>query len=369
MVAPQQAPRVREIDLLRFIAAAWVTLFHYVFRGPRGEAARSELHYPWLEHFAAYGYLGMELFFMISGFVIPMSARHGSLRRFAVSRILRLYPAFWICCTITFVAILAFNQPQKTATAWQYLVNLTMLSGFVGVASIEGAYWSLFLELRFYLLIALVLAFRQAGRMELFFVLWLAGSILAELLPLDPLRRFLLVEYSAYFVAGGALYFIHANGITRARQAMLACAWAYAMFKTAQNLRGMNQFYDVELSVVVACGVVSLYFVLMLLISSGRTGWFGRRDWMALGALTYPLYLLHQEIGYLIFNALTPMVNAHLLLWGTVAMMLATAWAVTCLADAWTARLRPHVQGVIDLLADWHRTAVERLRTAGRSPG
>ncbi|WOO32781.1 acyltransferase family protein [Diaphorobacter limosus] len=65
--------RVNEIDLLRFFAALAVVFFHYSFRGYAADAM-SIMPYPLLASLSKYGYLGVELFFMISGFVILMTA-------------------------------------------------------------------------------------------------------------------------------------------------------------------------------------------------------------------------------------------------------------------------------------------------------
>ena len=65
-----------------------------------------------------------------------------------------------------------------------------------------------------------------------------------------------------------------------------------------------------------------------LLIVSNNTAALGRLNWAALGALTYPLYLLHQMIGFMIFNMAYPVVNPHLLLWGTLALMIGASWFI-----------------------------------------
>ena len=116
--------RVNELDLLRFIAAFMVVMFHYGFRGHAADGY-SLLSLPTYATVSKYGYLGVELFFMISGFVILMTASSGSLKKFVISRIVRLYPAFWACCTITFIAILIVGDKRFTATFGQYLINLT----------------------------------------------------------------------------------------------------------------------------------------------------------------------------------------------------------------------------------------------------
>src|SRR5690242_6045430 len=98
--------------------------------------------YPLLAPYAKYGYLGVNLFFMISVFVILMTAARRSLVPFVVSRLARLYPAFWFCCTLTFLTTLLIGGEQYSATVPQLLINLTMLSGFFHVAAIDGVYWS-----------------------------------------------------------------------------------------------------------------------------------------------------------------------------------------------------------------------------------
>lgn len=103
--------RYHEIDLLRFVAAFVVLLYHYVFRGYNHDQL-SPVEYPFLGSIFKYGYLGVELFFIISGYVVLMSAYHKTVREFFISRVVRLYPAFWIACTFCFVITYVF-APEK----------------------------------------------------------------------------------------------------------------------------------------------------------------------------------------------------------------------------------------------------------------
>jgi peptidoglycan/LPS O-acetylase OafA/YrhL len=54
---------------------------------------------------------------------------------------------------------------------------------------------------------------------------------------------------------------------------------------------------------------------------------------MVLGAITYPLYLLHETIGFIILNAFTPTVNVHLLFWATTGIMIVAAYGVHALIE------------------------------------
>ncbi|EEO0292918.1 acyltransferase, partial [Salmonella enterica] len=168
--------RINEIDFLRFVAAMAVVFFHYAFRGYAADGM-SIMPYPSLAPVSKYGFLGVQLFFMISGFVILMSASHGSIRNFTISRMVRLYPAFWACCTITFIVTLVIGAPTYSVSFNQYITNMTMLNEFIGIPSVDGAYWSLFVEMRFYALVAIILIIGKIHRSQELILSWLIISI------------------------------------------------------------------------------------------------------------------------------------------------------------------------------------------------
>ncbi len=324
--------RVNEIDLLRFLAALSVLFFHYTFRG-YAEGGMSLVSYPSFAPFTKYGYLGVQLFFMISGFVILMTASGGSLRSFVVSRLVRLYPAFWACCTITFAAILVFGEPRFTASMDQYLTNMSMLSGFVGVPSIDGSYWSLFVELKFYALVSVVLAIRRIHQTQIFLIIWLVSSIVLEMLPVDKLRYFLLVDYSSYFIAGAMYFLVWSKGLSLTRVGVIVSSWGLAIYQSVKNLPRLEEFYSTTMSHYVVVGIITSIFLVMFLVSIQRTGFIGRNRWLMAGVLTYPLYLLHQYVGFMVFNVANSAINKYLLLWGTIIFMLGAAYAVNILVE------------------------------------
>jgi peptidoglycan/LPS O-acetylase OafA/YrhL len=322
--------RVNEIDLLRFIAAMAVLFFHYAFRGNAADGMTT-LAYPALAPLAKYGYLGVELFFMISGFVILMTAARGSLRGFVVSRFVRLYPAFWACCTITFLAILAIGGTRYSSSLHDYLINMTMLADFVGVQTMDGAYWSLTVEIRFYVLVALVLLIGQIRHAQAILIGWLALTIVS--LASGKLRFLLIADYSPYFIAGATFFLVWERGMSLTRAAMLLLAWALAIYHSVGQLGEAEEHFTTVLNGYAVAAVVTVFFAVMLLISLRRTGSFGERRWVLIGALTYPLYLLHQYIGFMIFNVVHPMLNVHLVFWGTIFVALALAYAVHVLVE------------------------------------
>ncbi len=319
--------RAYEIDLLRFCAALAVVFFHWTFRGA-ASGGLSLLSYPWLMPAARYGYLGVELFFMISGFVILMSASGGTARDFVVSRLVRLYPAFWICCTLTFVWAWVAADPKFVFSASQYLVNLSMLSGFVDVPSIDGVYWSLFIEIRFYLLVLLILALGWMPRIERVLGLWLAFAVLQQVVRTGPLWHWLVAQQAGLFIGGATCYLIYRHGGTVKRYGIVAGAWALALYRSNQDLAELEQQLGSPADPFTVGVIVSVFFALMLGVATGRLGVLRRPAWLPLGMLTYPLYLLHQNIGYMVFNRWHDSVNIHLLFWGSFVAVLTGAWAV-----------------------------------------
>lgn len=323
-----KSPRVTEIDLLRFIAAMSVVFFHYAFRGSAADSL-SRFSYPVLVPASKYGFLGVQLFFMISGFVILMTASNGStLSNFLVSRFTRLYPAFWICCTLTFLVVIGFGAPTHTATLSQFFVNLSMLAGFVGIPSIDGAYWSLYVEIRFYALIALLLVFRKIHFIQYFLASWLGLSIFQEVVPITILRKLFITDFSVYFIGGAVCYLIYSKGATLGRYALVATSFALAQIQARAASLAFDRYYQVTSSPMVTFLIITLIFGAMMLVAHKQTGFIGRGNYVILGSITYPLYLLHQNIGYILFNLAFDKFNVHILFWGMIFFMVFLAYFV-----------------------------------------
>jgi peptidoglycan/LPS O-acetylase OafA/YrhL len=324
--------RFNEFDLLRFVAALAIVLYHYSFRGYAADDM-SIMPYPLLAPFAKYGYLGVYLFFMISGFLVLMTAAGRSVRSFVVSRVVRLYPAFWVCCTATFVLIVAIGEPHFSASIGQYLVNMTMLAYVFGVPLIDGVYWALCVEIMFYAFVAAIIFIKRIHQAQLFLILWLIASVALDIERVYILRRLLLVDWSAFFIAGAAFFLVWSKGISLTRVGIIIASWGLALYQTHYDLTDFSEHYSTNMNSYVVAAIVTTFFLVMFLVSVRRTGFIGRHQWLMVGALTYPLFLLHENIGFMIFNVAYPTVNPHLLLWGTVIVMLAAAYAIHVLVE------------------------------------
>lgn len=315
------------IDLLRFLAALVVLLFHYTFRG--AAADKVDVAFPTLGAVFKYGFFGVDLFFIISGFVILRSAFGRNAREFVVSRVTRLFPGYWVCVTLTFVFILFLGGDRFSASFPQYVVNLTMLQEFVRVDSLDGVYWTLAVELKFYFLVLLLVTFRQVQRLQHFLVAWLAASILLDTLGGPTLLQFLLFPtYSYLFIAGATFLLVRLHGCSAPRLALLAGSYAGSIYHALRNMELVQRELAATFDPVVVILIITVCFSVFFLIALGKTALLDRPGFVAWGALTYPLYLLHENIGFMLFNALDSHVPAYLLLITVAALMLAASYVV-----------------------------------------
>ncbi len=340
---PHKLPvRFYEIDLLRFLAALSVVFYHYTYRG----AARDNLspvQFWRLGQVSRYGLLGVELFFLISGYVILLSAQGKTVRQFLISRVTRLYPAFWVACTLTFAAERIWGPAgagerlpiQLHATLEQYPYNMTMLVEFFGKIMLDGSYWSLTVEITFYFLVSLLIAYRLMRHVDWFLAGWLLYVAIAGAVPeVTPFSQLFFPRYAPYFAAGMLFYLLQQpQGRTWRRYGLLLAAYVLALQAGVTQAREMSGFYQDTIARSVELAIITIFFGLFFLIAFRKIN-LSRFSWLSwLGALTYPLYLVHQHIGYLLFHYLGPYVNKYVLLGGVVAAMLGIAYLIHVLAE------------------------------------
>ena len=165
-----------ELDVLRIMGAISIVLFHYTFRGYAADNM-SILYFPFLGEIFKYGFLGVFLFFILSGYTIILSSRNKSFFNFLYSRVLRLYPSFCIAVCITSIAALLFESDQYHVDLKQFFLNLTMLGDYIGVPPVDGAYWFLFVIINFYFIVSLIILLNLMKFQKYIAGIWLALSL------------------------------------------------------------------------------------------------------------------------------------------------------------------------------------------------
>jgi peptidoglycan/LPS O-acetylase OafA/YrhL len=306
--------RLRELDALRGIAATMVMWFHYTVQ------YQETYHRPVIAASALpAGRYGVQLFFVISGFVIFLTlTRSRSLWDFAANRFSRLYPPYWACIAITFVTLLACPLPGFDVSVRQVLVNLTMLQYWLFTEHIDPVYWTLSVELVFYCFVSCLYLVGWLKHVERWISFWLMLAIgvrftdITAVFHLSPMiRTALLLEHGHFFFAGVLFYRVRQDGGSIFRWFLLStCIFAAWFIRDVPH----------ALSLVAA----SLAFAAFI---RGWLGWLVIKPLLFLGNISYPLYLLHQNIGYVVIDRLEMVGLTHevwLLVPAAVSVAIAT---------------------------------------------
>ncbi|WP_376718232.1 acyltransferase family protein [Streptomyces parvulus] len=302
--------RLRALDGLRLVAALMVAAYHYGGRGgsvTEAWGSSPERQFPTLHGPLSYGCLGVQFFFVISGFVICMSGWGRSPASFAASRAARLLPAYWAAVVLVAAVFALPVVAWDAVPASDALVNLTMLQQPLGADRVLGVCWTLWVEVRFYALFALCVVLPGASRRRVvvFCAGWLAASALARAAHEPLLDLVLMPEYAPFFVGGVGLYLVH-------RDRRDAHAWGIVAggFLVGQHhaVRALSNTADphafahrtvLGVVLVVAVGFAAVGAVALGLLDRWNAPWL-----TVAGALTYPFYLVHEHLGWVVIHAL-----------------------------------------------------------------
>lgn len=315
------------LDFLRLLAAASVVAFHFTYGNH--SLGFNPVSYPAaITAVTRYGFLGVQVFFFISGIVILNSASGGSGRRFAISRMVRLYPAYWACVTTTFLVITLFGTRHIKLS--DYAINMTMLEGFVARPLVDQVYWTLQVELLFYGIVWLTLVTGQLKRITLVLWGWLGVAAMTTAVQVAghvlPNRIVVATGYAPYFVVGAAAALYLRGDRKRSVVALLGVSSALSLMRAFFDARSARAMYH-SINVPVAVVIVAASLILVLAVVFGGFARYGRPWMVTAGLLTYPLYLLHDELSNVLFTRAHAL-NRWLLLPLVVAVVVAASWAV-----------------------------------------
>lgn len=304
--------RLALLDLLRLAAALSVVAYHWLFWGIEHDAIHSFSTTP-VSRIAAYGFLGVQLFFLISGFVIFLSASGRGPSAFAAGRATRLYPAYWAGVALTSATLLLTAQTPPRELLPKLLANLTMAPAVFRQPQLDGVYWTLTLELQFYALVFLFLLLRKRHWLDAFFPLWSIAMLGTTLFLPGVARLPLCGDLFTLFAGGAIIAMVSRAGWTPLRAAGLLASVAGGVVAT---IRHAEESGDAATDPLVLGIVVVLLFVLVLVLTRPAVAALPVPGSRFLGALTYPLYLSHAVFGYALLNL---WVNPAMLWPGVVA--------------------------------------------------
>ena len=317
------AERFRYIDGLRGIASLGVACYHITRYGPVAESARQAIPLP-LQFVFDRGWIGVQVFFVISGFVIAYSVRRaqvtpGYLANYALRRSLRLDPPYWTTIALVLLvhvvmthwwgAVSPLDVPTPLEPALSprlILAHLLYLHKMLGYDSLSAGFWTLCIEFQFYLAYVATLGIiqwlsRLGSRIPQAFwqVLIFGGAAVASLFWWNLDRRFdnfIFYFYALFFLGIAAWWEV-------SRQVPRWVFWSYCalVFARLVHTDAFQRFDNsLELKAALVCGIS-----IVLLGQRGKLATALDWPWLQyLGRISYSLYLIHFPVTHLVTTGL-----------------------------------------------------------------
>ena len=309
------------LELVRGLSALWVALFHLEHLIQDAPAL--------LIKFFSYGYLGVAMFFVVSGYVITLSAESSRSNNrpptiFLRNRFLRIYPAFW--CSVVVVAGIPFaaeglsalktgefHFPRTFITTfdvadWIKLLSLTQVFEaesfdlYAQFKSVNAVYWSLAIEFQFYLVIFLGL---YLGKYYRWYIAIVSVVCVALMYFRTNLNYGLFVHHWPAFAVGVAVAYMHkanwrftlSRGLSTLVFPVLYVLGVFVVYRL------LPQHYN-RLPLAFAVGVAGFLWFFAdaetFLQAKKRSGGYVTRNflqlWLVMGAMSYSVYLLHLKV-------------------------------------------------------------------------
>ncbi len=306
--------RVAILDLLRFVAAILVLLYHYHYYLVKVTGDNTFALFK-------FGYLGVNFFFMLSGFVIIASAHNRSAIKFGLLRALRLYPAFISCLLITLVVLYIFGNELPSFFA--ILLNAFIINDYFGVPNIDGVYWTLQAELKFYGCVFLLILFSALSHYRVWLSVWLGLAIIFHFYN-QPffLGWFISPAYSFFFIGGVAAYYIFNNSKDRFAWVVFGMAMIFSLIKSWAQIDGFCKDVN-EWDKSIAALITLSFFILFVFLPQLNEKLKPSRYIAILGGMSYPLYLIHSRAGLELVNGIRGSVGVYgALVIGILAVLL-----------------------------------------------
>ena len=319
----ERTKHIGGIDLIRAAAALLVATFHLCFwqNQPYGTSQLFSAHsapFPELDQFTNFGFVGVQIFFVISGFVIAFSARGKTAKQYLASRCWRLIPTIAMCAFVGFAVLAVLHLSIGDTSPIILLLKTLML--YPAPPWVDGVYWTLVVEVQFYLIVLVMLLFASDKYFE--WLAWALVSLSATYLWLSmhgmvrPISNVYIPRFASYFALGIAFWLIWGDGINFRRGLLVGFAMICAWFE----LKTLYRDVAIQAICTWALGMIAI-------IAALKFEFRGSRSMRTIGLMTFPFYLLHDVVGASLLR-LAPETGRYQALAIAFAVVIALSWTV-----------------------------------------
>lgn len=250
------------------------------------------------------GIAGVDLFFVISGFVILKSIENKpNGMRFLISRSIRIYPIYWIVATFTFSYYYILNYfnspvPYVEIPFYHYIANLSMIQYYFNVPNIDGSYWTLLIELLFYILMYVLFKLKLINKIvKVGLIILTVTAIHFALVSFNIIADYsqwipLLYHFPAFFI--GILFYKIFNQKEQLIKLLPYIIYSICIQSMLHGYGRSTQFMSLEWYIFMLV-IISFIFIFFVL---GKLSFIVNPITKFLGKISYSFYLLHQPLSY-----------------------------------------------------------------------
>jgi peptidoglycan/LPS O-acetylase OafA/YrhL len=312
------------LDLLRFFAACFVMMYHlgFWYLILADTYPLTTLHISQISQYTSsatkYGFVGVEIFFVISGYVVSFSIEGRTRSQYLRARFLRLWPTVWVCATVCLILAIATRQGPIWMLVSPYIRSIVI---FPKGPWIDGVYWTLPIEIAFYIFMLFVVGgdrVNQRAALALalgtasigFWVCYLTTHSIPQFeqfthifdrIASSQACDVFLIHHGIYFALG---ILMHSPASKKVMIFFCSSAIFFAFIEISEVSDVLNQRPHVHISPWPAYAlwlVCVAYLVAAVRYNSAVINALGQKRvtfFRGVGLLTYPLYLMHTIVAF-----------------------------------------------------------------------
>ena len=267
-----------QIEGLRGISVIIIVLYHVFYRYQQIYLNNEIVSMQY------WGSFGVTLFLIISSYFIGnFHYKNESYLKVIGNKILRLWPCYFLCITITFIITKGFPLPGRTVNFFEYFLNILFINGFVNIAYVDGAHWYLTVLISITIVLYGISHLKISNKMHSY-IIWMGVVAVLKVFKFNQLANLIGGSYVGIACIGIAIRNIVEKTSNNKWIQLIFISWIYT---------------GIMLGIGYAC-ILIITIPLFMAVVLKKVKLLENRILVYIGGISYPLYLIHQNISFII---------------------------------------------------------------------